>query len=117
MPVLPAVSSWVADRVHVPFPDSRELRVSSHDPEVQDVVAGSVAAPSINGLIVAESPGAVPHVPPIEVTRDRVEKGNVRTEPFTVVTATSGAVVSEPTDTELLSALVAVQDRYTAVTV
>jgi len=116
-PVLPAASSWVADRVHVPFPDSRELRISSHEPEVQDVVAGSVGAPSINGLIVAESPGAVPHVPPIEVTRDRVAKGNVRTEPFTVVTATSGAVVSEPTDTGLLSALVAVQARYTAVTV
>jgi uncharacterized protein (DUF3084 family) len=43
--------------------------------------------------------------------------GNDRTAPFTLVTVTTGAVVSAATVTVLLFPLVDVQDRWTAVTV
>ena len=57
-------------------------------------MAGLVAAPLIRGLTVAASPALVPHDPPMDVTLTLVAHGNTRTEPFTLVTDTTGGVVS-----------------------
>jgi hypothetical protein len=53
-----------------------------------------VAAPVIAIDTLAVSPAAVPHVPPSAVTGAFVECGKVRGVPFTVVSATVGAVRS-----------------------
>jgi len=45
-------------------------------------------------LTVALSPAAEPHAPPNAVTLEFVVYGNVRAVPFTVVSVTTGAVVS-----------------------
>ena len=66
VPVLLAVV-WVADRVRLPPVVSAVVRVSVQVPDVQVVVAGLVASPLIRGVIVVESPVAVPQVPPIVV--------------------------------------------------
>jgi hypothetical protein len=48
----------------------------------------------MSGVTIAESPVAVPHSPPIDVTLALVEYGNDRAEPFTLATDTTGAVLS-----------------------
>ena len=95
----------------LPSADTGVLRVSSQDPPEQVAVAGVVPAPSMSGVTVSRSPSAVPHAPPIEVTAALVRYGKTRVAPFTLVTVTTGAVVSAATVTVLLTALVAVQDR------
>ena len=63
-------------------------------PAAHEVVDGAVAAPLIRGETVAVSPVKVPQVPPIVVTFVFVLCGKVRVIPFTVVTTTTGAVLS-----------------------
>ena len=53
-----------------------------------------VLAPVIATDTVALSPAAVPQAPPTVVTVALVEYGKVRTVPLTVVSVTTGAVVS-----------------------
>ncbi len=74
--MLPALSAWVAERVQLPLVDSAVPSVSVHEPDEQGAAAGVVAAPLIRGKTVATSPGAVPHVPPMDVTVALVTKGN-----------------------------------------
>jgi hypothetical protein len=68
-------------------------------------------------LTVAMSPAAVPQLPPIDVTFAAVEYGNVRTEPFTLVTVTVGGVVSLEPTVAVCELLVAVHECHFAVTV
>jgi hypothetical protein len=107
----------VADNVIGPVADTAVSRVRVHTPDAQVAVDGEVANPLSSGVTEAESPAAVPHAPPIVETEALVLYGNDRTAPFTLVTVTTGAVVSAATVTVLLFPLVDVQDRWTAVTV
>ena len=62
--------------------------------DTQVVVAGAVGLPPRVTLIVVESPATEPQVPPTEVTFAFVENGKVTVEPLTLVSVTTGAVVS-----------------------
>ena len=54
----------------------------------------SLPAPVTEIETVALSPDAVPHAPPTDVTTAFVRNGNVRAVPLTVVSVTTGAVLS-----------------------
>jgi hypothetical protein len=92
--VFPAVSVCVAVTVYAPVAVSCGLTVKDHAPAVQVAVPFWVAAPPMLTDTVLASPAAVPQVPPTLETAWLLLKGNVRTVPFTRVTATLGAVVS-----------------------
>ena len=57
-----------------------------------------VAVPVIATETVALSPMAAPHMPPRVVTTTLLEYGNVRTVPLTVVSVTTGVVLSTVSD-------------------
>src|SRR5262245_48669433 len=94
VPVLPAVSVWVAVTLYVPVAESAVAKVNVQAPALQGAgpVCGlaSVAAPESVEL----SPEAVPHAPLTDVAVTLVVYGKVRTVPFTEVRLTTGAVVS-----------------------
>ena len=111
MPRLPAASACVADTAMLPSAATGAARVSVQVPAVHGAAVGVVADPLIRGLTVAESPGTMPHSPPIDDTEAFVLYGNTRVAPFTVVTVTTGAAVSVEITTTLLGKLAAVHDR------
>ena len=116
VPVFPAASVWIAERVLVASAVSTVDSVRVQVPAEHGVEIGAVAAPLIRGLTVAMSPAKVPQVPPIVVTFVFVTNGNVRADPFTLATATIGAVVSLTIVTLPLAPLEAVQLAFTPVT-
>ena len=69
----------------------------------------------IDTATVAGSPDAVPHAPPTVVTAVLVVKGKLRTVPLTVVSVTTGAVVSTVTALAPLVALFAAASVWVAV--
>src|SRR3954447_7426436 len=77
----------------MPSAESAVAGVNVHAPVVQAAVPFCVLAPRIATDTVGFTPAAVVHVPPSVVTVELVGKGNVRTDPFTVVSATTGAAV------------------------
>jgi hypothetical protein len=97
LPVLPAVSPWLACALYVP-----SAVTGANVPDVQ-VPLVQVALPERLSKLqltlalsaeLVELSATVPQVPLIEVTFAFVEYGNVRVVPFTCVTATTGAVLS-----------------------
>ena len=94
VPVLAAVSVWVAVIVYAPSTESAVVGVKVQTPAAQVAVPLCVDAPVIETDTVALSPIAVPHVPPKVVTVALLRYGNVRTRPLTVVSVTTGSVLS-----------------------
>ena len=76
----------------MPPPVQARLRV--HVPPVQGAVPLCALVPVTVRSTVAESPDAVPQVPPIVLMLDEVVNGNVWFTPLTCVMLTSGAVLS-----------------------
>ncbi len=101
VPVFVAASPCVADSVEVASADNGVVSVNVQLPLEHVVVAGNVPTLLMSGVTIAESPVAVPHSPPIDVTLAFVKYGNDRAEPFTLVTDTTGAVLSIVTAFEL----------------
>jgi len=94
VPVFVAVSVWVTVIVYVPLADNAGVVAYDHTPAEHAGVPDCVLGPVIDTLTVALSPAAEPHAPPNAVTLEFVVYGNVRAVPFTVVSVTTGAVLS-----------------------
>ena len=76
-----------------------------------------VLAPVIDTDTVAASPGNAPHAPPMVVTVAFVVYGNVRAVPFTLVSVTTGAVLSTVIDFAPLVPVFPAVSAWVAVTV
>ena len=98
VPTFVAESDCVAVIEYVPLADNAVVGVNDHDPAEHGAVPLCALAPVIATDTDALSPDATPHAPPTDVTVLFVVNGNDRAVPFTVVSVTTGAVVSTVTD-------------------
>ena len=100
----------------MPLAERAVVGVNVHAPELHAAVPDCVLAPVIDTLTVALSPAATPHAPPNAVTLEFVVYGNERAVPFTVVSVTTGAVVSTVIAFAPLDPLLAAASVWIAVT-
>src|SRR5262245_64503828 len=93
VPVLPAVSDWVAVIVYVPFAENAVVGVKFQAPLMHVAVPLCVLAPVIDTLTVVLTPAPVVQAPPKVVTVALVVYGKVRVVPLTEVSVIVGAAV------------------------
>src|SRR4051794_31307572 len=98
VPVLAAVSVWVAVIVYAPLAESAVAGVKIHVPAVQVPVPFCVLAPVIETAMLLLSPVDSPQVPPTVETVALLMYGNVRVVLLTLVSATTGMVLSTVID-------------------
>ena len=90
--------------------------MNDHTPALHAAVPFCVLVPVIATATVAASPEETPHAPPIVVTVELVTNGNERAVPLTVVSVTTGAVVSTVIALAPLFAVLAAVSVWVAVT-
>jgi hypothetical protein len=115
--VFDAASLCVPVTLYTPSPDSAVVGANVQKPAVHGAVPLWVLAPVIETVTPAPSPGAVPHVPPKDVTVTLVWKGKVRVEPFTEVSVTTGGMVSIVIDFVPVAPVLPAESAWVALTV
>src|SRR4051794_1177224 len=111
VPVLAAVSTWVAVIEYAPSAERAGAAVYVQVPAAHVPVPFCVVAPVIAIEIVELSPIAAPQVPPTVVTVALLVYGKVRGVLLTLVSVTAGSVLSTMTDcAPLVPTLLAVSD-------